>query len=226
MDFAFETLPGGTLNHILQTTPKCRIDFLARTVSRSGSGLDDMFKDATPEQIASLTADFVSQMKPEMLSRISPKHVKKLPEDVREIMPKYDPLGELSFFGGETGDQDSFTTFVKIDMIRDPEMKFQNPDDVVLEAADPVLVLNYPLNMDVTLPLRGSQHGKITRIELLGLIHDAMQGIYEQEDEALEAGQGEPPFGIYGHGIDDLAVEAIHVHEHEGKTYVYPDLGS
>jgi len=113
-------------------------------------------------------------------------------------------------------------------------------DEIVVVAASARLVLSYPLDVSAVRVIAPGDGRTFMRRELVQLIDETYREVYAKET----ATQSEPTpaiadrglllnrpasdgtFGIWGHDLDDLAIEGINVYVFEGEVWVHPEMGS
>ena len=134
-------------------------------------------------------------------------------------------------------DPEELRAEVAVALIRHPEMDIHDSDEVLIPARRAELCLDYPLSVTVIAPITATGGG-ITRTDILKAIHDAYAEIYRREDAAsrpdnpedrgavLNRNRTQGPFGIWGHDIGDLVVEALQVFETPQGHVVIPVMGS
>ena len=109
-----------------------------------------------------------------------------------------------------------------------------NPGEAVLEAAEAVLVLTYPLKKAATRSIRPADGKAFTRGELVRLIDETYREVYRVETGSQtsptppvhERGQlinrpsSDGIFGIWGHDLDDLGIGGINVYRIDGRVWL------
>jgi hypothetical protein len=92
-----------------------------------------------------------------------------------------------------------------------------NPDEIVIRAHAITIVYDYPLSREVKIAHK--QKGGWTRADIARVIREDYERIYRDEDSAVEPAQHESagPYGIWGHEIGDLVIEAVK-YDRESRT--------
>jgi hypothetical protein len=84
------------------------------------------------------------------------------------------------------------------------------------------LVIDYPLSNPAVYKIKTGKNG-MGLVTLLGKIGKLYQRVYALEDRRISAGK-EGLYGIWGHDMDDLAIEGININHK--KKIITLDVGS
>jgi len=104
----------------------------------------------------------------------------------------------------------------------------KDPDQVVVSATRVALIIDYPLEKEVSIHLDGDCKTGFTRLGLARMIAQAYQDIYNQEAETttlpiesvaersggqcrlLNRAETNGTYGIWGHDLEDLDLHTVH----------------
>ena len=143
-------------------------------------------------------------------------------------------LSEDAIADGETG------PFNWINLRDVPEnfSRLLNASEVVLEAAEAILVLTYPLKVAATRSIRPADGKAFTRGELVRPIDETYREVYRLETNSqssptppvhergqlLNRPESDGIFGIWGHDLEDLGVTDIKVYRIDGQVWLDLDM--
>lgn len=117
--------------------------------------------------------------------------------------------------------------------IKDPEKSFENlvnKEEIVLKASKAILMIDYPLNKPVEIEIKSKGKDGFSRIELVRLISQEYNRIYDEEEASAEVktvpleereglinrNETDGKYGVWGHDIEDLDLSRIIVHHNNG----------
>ncbi|MEM9781581.1 MAG: hypothetical protein AAF899_03800 [Pseudomonadota bacterium] len=104
-------------------------------------------------------------------------------------------------------------------------------DRIVVEDRPIVLVLDYPMDRAAVSLADPDAGDDLTLRGLILATAEAYRTAFDMERQAYDAfrrGEGitRPPFGIFGHGIDDLFIEYFAVFDEEDAVWILAAMGS
>ena len=106
------------------------------------------------------------------------------------------------------------------------EMGVIDPDEKVTNLEKLDIMFDYPLTTPVVISF--SNAGGFTRMDLFRVIYEGYKSIYDREDAAcgktdmipgmLNRQTSDGPFGIWGHVMEDLFLEAVYIFDDGNVT--------
>lgn len=129
---------------------------------------------------------------------------------------------------------------VRVIDLPDALARMIEPGRMVAETPGAVLILDYPLGVLAERMLTPRNGHTFTAGEIVAAIGETYRAVYAAETASQSAptppfgerGQllNRPPsngtFGIWGHDIEDLYIEGVHLYRAEGRLWIEPQIGS
>ncbi|MEM6972206.1 MAG: hypothetical protein AAF577_05310 [Pseudomonadota bacterium] len=129
---------------------------------------------------------------------------------------------------------------VQIAALPDALDRMAEPGTKAAEAEKAVIFIDYPLSEVAEVTLSPADGKAFTTGEIVAAIGEAYRAIYEAEGASQtsptpsmsERGQflNRPPshgtFGVWGHDLEDLYLEGVHLYRAEGVLWIEPQMGS